>query len=440
MSIDFPKIPESVSPLPLSKSAAESSVLPAQSIQQAFSAALRSRYAGQSSTGSESPASALLDIIAAKPQREQEPPHREKQIAENRQQLKQQQAEQTYQTQIDRKLQNQSETRKHDKEAGYERQIERPHRLEHKNGAGGTDSGQMQTAANPGKTVQIPLLNDIPIPGILTKKHVPPPQTVSLPVMPQPGSPNLSGGTSGTAVNLSVSLPGSVPSVSAAAFSMPSAADHRIFSLFTLSGKWGPSVENKETESDDSEDEQEETENLQSIKKHPFADLTAIFTENTRPIRRLFSPDSPPKPPEERKNSELQPEPAPTPNRVPSPVPNTVAWESLSVSAGQNPSAAKNDTKTQETDRQQYLQRIAAACEHAVRNAPVRMKINLDHLGTLSLRFFTKAKRLEMAFDPENEAAADFLRQNLKELQAVLAEQEVAAKIVIEELSLTNAF
>ncbi|MDR3232766.1 MAG: flagellar hook-length control protein FliK [Planctomycetaceae bacterium] len=78
-------------------------------------------------------------------------------------------------------------------------------------------------------------------------------------------------------------------------------------------------------------------------------------------------------------------------------------------------------------DNNQFLRRITAACEAAVlQNAPIRIKVNLDQLGTLSIQLSRQGSQLSLHFETPSKAAARFVSENLAGLRKILADRNVA--------------
>ena len=197
------------------------------------------------------------------------------------------------------------------------------------------------------------------------------------------------------------------------------------FTVFTPSGRLEQSQEQADEEEND--EEKPDKKKINKKKQSPFAVFEAIRTETARPIQQNHARQqkepisqaerctvaSPPKELEE-KPKEMDPEQ----------VQNVKTVEELLHTVEQNISLPKKGEPNQ-PDQARYLHRIAAACEAAAHYAPIRMKINLDHLGTLALRFFYKSEKLTLRFETPSYESAQFLRNHLDGLNTILSKRNV---------------
>lgn len=88
--------------------------------------------------------------------------------------------------------------------------------------------------------------------------------------------------------------------------------------------------------------------------------------------------------------------------------------------------APENPAPEEQLDRVRFLQRVAAACQStAHQQGNLRIKVNLDRLGTLTIRSSRQGNKLAVRFETSTEAAAQLLRDHLDELKSLLDEQNV---------------
>jgi flagellar hook-length control protein FliK len=97
----------------------------------------------------------------------------------------------------------------------------------------------------------------------------------------------------------------------------------------------------------------------------------------------------------------------------------------------QNISAPQKEESNQ-SNAEQQLNRIAAACEAAAHYAPIRIKLHLEHLGTLTLRFFYNADKLALRFETPSKESARFIQDNLDGLRTILSKRN--GKIACAEI------
>ncbi|MCL2006329.1 MAG: flagellar hook-length control protein FliK [Planctomycetaceae bacterium] len=232
----------------------------------------------------------------------------------------------------------------------------------------------------------------------------------------QPPSTNI---TASSVMNAGTSLahaPGSMHVAESATAVRPQAALPQSFTVFTPSGRFGQSQEKPDDNEDENKDDKEEhTEEQPVKKKQPFAVFESIRAETTRPVH--YNNARQPKEPIANAKSELPKELEPEKVRTAQSLDdflNAPAHTVLVKKKGEN-----------RPNQMQYLNRIAAACEAAAEFAPIRMKINLDHLGTLTLRFYYKADKLALRFETPSAESAKFLRSQLDGLHTLLAKRNV---------------
>lgn len=98
-----------------------------------------------------------------------------------------------------------------------------------------------------------------------------------------------------------------------------------------------------------------------------------------------------------------------------------------SASSFQSASEDVSESSAEEQmDRVRLIQRVASACQSgAHQNGTVRVKLNLDRLGSLTVRMTKRSDRLDVRFDAETEIAVRLLRENVDELKTFLSERNV---------------
>jgi hypothetical protein len=90
-----------------------------------------------------------------------------------------------------------------------------------------------------------------------------------------------------------------------------------------------------------------------------------------------------------------------------------------------------SEPAAKQLDRFQWIQRVTAACKSAAnQNGTIRFKLNLDRLGTLTLKITSQSNRLSVRFETASDVAAQMIREDLDELKSVLAEQEIVLESV----------
>lgn len=196
----------------------------------------------------------------------------------------------------------------------------------------------------------------------------------------------------------------------------------QVFTIFSPAGRL--SQPSKKANENDNEDE-ESAEEKETMKPKPFAVFEAIHAESIQAARQ----NVPRKP--ERPQTTEQPKREKLKEAEPNPLRSVETLKELVNTPAQ---AICVSTKGEQSNQTQYLNRITAACEAASHYAPIRIKLNLDHLGTLTLRFFFKAEKLTLRFETPSKESAQFLHENLDRLRSILSKRNL--KIVdIEILS-----
>jgi hypothetical protein len=425
MSVDFP------SSYPATAAAGKPSEI--QTLQEAFAAALRSY--GTEKAGSQT--DTMLEGMRA-------PSQADDATGKDRNQQRQehqQHANRSDFTNIDRKAQNQSELRHGEMNSDYRNRVDRhttlqndhQAKLEHRElqrPAIQTETSQSGTPGNPPPNVALPN-ESIPTanPSSLSQVATPGAVAANSLALPVSAAPNVAaiGNPAGVFMPMNVST----PAVSAAA---PQTLPTQVVTVFTTSGRFGQNQDKADEKEDESESE-ESTEETPRKKKQPFAAFEAIREEATRPTRRNQSrqPQETADKAELSRITEKPREKLPEkPKEIePDRLQNVKTLDEFLNVPAQSVVATKKGESNQ-PDQTQYLHRVAAACEAAAHHAPIRIKVNLDHLGTLTLRFFYKADKLTLRFETPSKESEQFLRNNLDGLQTILKKRNV--KIVSVEV------
>ncbi|MDR0328600.1 MAG: flagellar hook-length control protein FliK [Planctomycetaceae bacterium] len=422
MSVDFP------SSYPVNTPPSVSKPVDVQTLQETFAALLR--HYGTESGGSFG--NTMLEIIRPAPSDGTDGHDRNQQRREH-----QQSHERTDFTQIDRKRLDGSEMRIQDMDSGYRNQISRQETL-HSDYQKRSERTEPLSSATP---TEIPSVATFAPPSDGTSRNDSLPQG-NLPLPPQK---NVSGtaGTNSPSDSASTVLPSHAMGIGQAQAALPINTNVSApiptsvtpqtslplsLTIFTPSGRFGQLQEQSSEE--ESDEEKPDEKKVSKKKPQPFAAFEAIRTETTRPIQQ--------------KHARLSKEPIAgtelpviekshgKPKEVdPELIRNGKTAEELPKMAEQNIFVQKKG-EPNSPDHARYLHRIAAACEAAAPYAPIRMKINLDHLGTLSLRFFHKADKLTLRFETPSQESAQFLQSHLEGLRTILSQRKV--KIVDIEI------
>jgi len=424
-----------------------------QTLQEAFAAALRNYGTERGGSFTDT----MLEVLRA--------PHTNNPAGEDRNQQRreqQQQADRNDFTNIDRKLLDRSEIRSRDMNTAYQDRIDRnetfrnDYRERIERGelqqstlpASPTPTTPASPATSTATSAATSLGNTRPNESVQNKDHSPPSQHP--PASVNTNSPSLSANTHSTPniglANVLISggnTPASMPTPTA-----PQTVPPQAFTIFTPSGRFGQT----HRKADKKENATEEPVEGKETKKHqPFAEFEAIYAETIHATRQNTSqqPKAPITPSELQQPGHQQPDhQQPDHQQIiekqkhsphakqhtkqhakpkeiePDPFQHSKTLEKFLNTPGQNISVQKKKESSQ-PNQTQYLNRIAAACEAAAHYAPVRIKINLDHLGTLTLRFFHKADKLMLRFETPSKESAKFLREQLDGLRTILSKRNI---------------
>jgi len=401
MTIDFP------SPYPANTTAVGKPV-DIQTLQEAFAVALRGY--GTEKTGSFT--NTILEVLRT--------PHMDGAINADRQQRREQQhIERNDFAKIDRKLLDKSETRSSEMNSDYRDRLERNETLRNDYRERTERSELQRSEVQPGISSPMPSMV-LPLDiaksneSVPNKEHLPLPKNVSEIVGTNSRSPSTNAPNSATNNGqVNVLMPwGNVP-VSISNPVAPPVVPPQAFTIFTPSGRFGLT----QGKSNEKEDDEEEPVEGKTTKKHqPFAVFEAIRTAQQNVSWQPKEPISNPVLQQITERSHEKPKEAEwDQSRVVKTLEEFLDTPVQSVSA----------PKKEKPNQTQYLNRIAAACEAASMFAPIRIKINLDHLGTLTLRFFYKADKLALRFETPSRESAQFLHNHLDGLRTILSKRNV---------------
>jgi len=411
-----------------SHSASVSKPTDIQTLQETFAAALR-RY-GTENNGTQ--ADSLLEILRPAPADNAAGQDRNQQRRET-----QQQTDKNDFTQIDRKFLNKSELRSGEMRADYQNRLDRQesHQYNHQERAERkkiqqSPPTQLTSAAVPLDTARpsesLPNWNSPPqrdTSQVNVSEVAAANNQYSSVTVAAPNSP-ATAGQAGVLMPVKLTM-----SVASTPLTAPQPATAQTFTVFTPSGQF-----RRQDKSNKDEEEKEESEQAEEkpVKMQPFAVLEAFRAETTRPIQKSQHQNRQPRQPMESTGQSAPQQLGNTSWQTSQHRPKEVEPERTSSvntlnellnTSPQNITAQKEEPDS--PNQTQYLNRIAAACEAAGQFAPIRIKINLDHLGTLTLRFFYKAEKLALRFETPSRETALFLRDNLEELCTLLSKKNV---------------
>jgi len=378
-----------------------------QTLQETFAAALRRYGTERGST----PTNTLLEVL--RPAQDS--------AGEDRNQIRretQQHAARNDFTQIDRNLLNKSEMRSNEMNTDYRHRLDRQETLR--------NDYQERVERNIQQPAHSPAPPSTPPVDVTRPSEALPNQPQSLPQaqqippiastnVPSPTIPNATPSAVQTSILQANIL--SVPTASQVVQAVPPpAAPPQAFTIFTPTSRFGQS----QKKSEDEEEKEEQVEEKSAKKPQPFAALEAIRAETSRPVRQNPS----------RQSNELASQPplqqvAERFREKPKEVDKARSVKTLDDLLNTSNISVKKKGEQNQQEQTRYLHRIAAACEAAARYAPIRIKINLDHLGTMTLRFYHKSDKLALRFETPTRESALFLRNNLDGLQSLLAGRNV---------------
>jgi len=426
MSVDFPA---SSSAPTAAHTASPGKPVDLQTLQEAFAAALRNYGADSGGTSTDT----MLEVLR--------PAANSDNAAgddRNQQRREQQQSDRNDFTDIDRKLLDKSEVRNNEMNSDYRNRVDRHEGLRNDYQERIERNDPQQPAV---QTESSNLMPATPTLDVARPNEPLPHRSQPLPQNNVPGtigtnSPSLAANVSGNAAaagQVNVLMPGGNLPVSMPNPAAPQTVSPQMFTLFTPSGRFGQhgKANKKENEEDETEESVEGTE---TTKHQPFAVFEAIQAEAIRQVKQNVSrqPKESSAPSESRQITE---KPREKPKEAePDQARNVKTLDEFLNTSAQSISVPKKGEPNQPNQTQQYLNRIAAAAEAAAHYAPIRIKINLDHWGTLTLRFFYKADKLTLRFETPSKESAQFLHENLDGLRTLLSKRNV--KIASAEILL----
>ena len=416
MTVNFPSS-QSANVAPANKPA------DAQTLQNAFAALLRSY--GTEKTGTY--ADTMLEILQPTSRAENATDADRNQQRRNQQQH----VDRNDFAPIDQKRQNQSEERHNEINALYQDQLDRKETL--RSDYQERDERNVHRLAIPAETSQlkvtVPLLDGKQPNEPATILTHSPPQQQNVSEIVRINNPSLPANTAipnseATQVQTSMLMPGGSVPMSMPMSAAPQTAGMQTFTLFTPSGRLGQ-IQDKMDEKENEDEEPVESNRVK--KKQPFAVFEAIHAEALRSTRKNHArqPKEPISQTELHRITEKPTREKPT-EAEPDQSRSTKTLDELFTKQEQSVSASKQGESNQ-ANQAQYLNRIAAACEAAAQYAPIRMKINLDHLGTLTLRFYYKYKtdKLTLHFETPSQESERFIRNHLDGLRTILSRRKV---------------
>ena len=395
-----------------------------QTLQDAFASVLRSY-------GTETTTNAMLEVI--RPTSHSDDTNGDTRNQQRREQH--QQIDRNDSTNIERKLLEKSEVRSSEMNADYRERTDRNETLRNDYQERVERNELRQQAVQPNISNSVISPSDAQIPSELVPGRELSSPRHNIPATADTNSPVLATNVPNGTPNIgqtNVLLPGSTIPVSLPRTSAPPVVPPQAFTVFTPSGRLGQSQ--KKTDEDEQEDE-ESVEETETKKYQPFAVFEAIQAEATRQTRHNFARQ--PKEPGSSQTTEKFDAKTREVEQDQSRSIKTI--EELLNTSLPNVVVSKKGESNQ-PNQTQYLNRIAAACEVAAHYAPIRMKLNLDHLGTLTLRFFHTSDKLALRFETPSKESARFLQNNLEDLRTILSKRNVKiASIEIHETSETQS-
>ena len=405
MTVDFP------SSYPASATTLGGKPVDVQTLQEAFAVALRNYGTEKNGTTT----GTMLEVLRPSSHADNADGNdRNQQRREQRQQI-----DRSDITNIDRKMLDKSEMRSTEMNADYRDRIDRNETLrsEHQ---GRVEHRELPQPTAPASTSSFAPPTAVPVDIARPTEPVPnreplPPQNIPTVNNPSPltSVPNSTASTGLANVLMpGGNVPLSIPTPAAPQVIPPQIVPPQAFTVFTPQGRFGQTQGKTDDQEDDNqEDEDEEPVDETVTKKaQPFAEFEAIRSRQN--VARKPKEPVAEKPRERPKESE--------PNQVRS----VKTMEEFLNSSPQSITVAKKGEQNQ-PNQTQYINRIAAACEAVSHYAPIRIKLNLDHLGTLTLRFYYQANKLTLRFETPSKDSSRFIHDHLGGLQSILSKRNV---------------
>ena len=408
-------------PPPPASPASASKPVDVSTLQIAFAEALRN---GTVSTGG-TQTNTMLELLSPADH------------AQDKQQQRREQPQQTRQTDfVDRKLLDKSEVRQSEIQADYQTRMDR-HETIRTNYHEKVERRELQQPVLPASSPRAIAPNNLPLDSP-QPTELPPhrndvivSETAHVSHLPQatagvaaPNSPAIHT-AAGLALPMQTNVPLTLPSATS------QATPPQTFTIFTASGRFGHAQEKSDDQEEEKEEKDESTDEKPVKNKTPLALFEAIHMEITRPIKRG---------PLRQEPQTTDGQPAETPREKPkesdSPQSEQVVRSLEELLNTPQQVLVPKKAESPQKDYTHYLKRVADACEAASHFAPIRIKINLDHLGTLTLRFFYQSDRLTLRFETPTRETAHFLREHLDGFKAILSERNVklaSAEVWLDE-------
>ena len=404
MSVEF-------SPVYPTTTASASKPTDVQTLQEVFAMALRNHGTANGGTA----VNTMLEIISA--------PRSEDIAGNDRNQQRREHQQQTDRNDFannDRKLLDKSENRSSEMNSAYRDRIDRTEmsRRDYHKRIERTELPQstvQPSTVSSTPSVVLPLDVAKPNVSVIHSSHSPPQQNVPTTVGTNSPSPSVSALNSVANIGqMNVVASGGNTSASVPSPAAPPMAP-RTFTLFTPSGRFGQT----QRKTDEKEDDEEPIEGKEAPKHQPFAAFESIR------LSRQDTSQQPRELPAKQEIRQVTAKPREKPKEVePDQAQSIKTVEEFLNTLTQNVVASKKG-EPNPSNQTQYLNRVAAAFEAISHSAPIRIKLNLDHLGTLTLRLFHRANKLTLQFETPSHESAQFLHDHLDGLQTILSKRNM---------------
>ena len=410
MAVDFP------SSYPAAPVVSAGKPVGVQTLQEAFAAALRHYGTEKSGTST----GTMLEVLRPVPHTDGAP-------AEDRRQQRHEQQRHIDRNDVanlDQKLLEKSEIRSNNILSEYQDRIDRNGMLQNEY-KGRVEQNELQQSAVQAsvQSTATPTCTPVDVVSALdpvpNRDYQPPQQNVpaAIDTNPQPLSANTPNSLASTG-QVTVLLPGgNVPALSPTPV-VPQVVQPQTFTVFTSQGRFGQAQGKTDDKNDLEEEDEEFVEGTETKKTQPFAEFETIRSRpyiSRHPKAQVAQPGL--------RQAVEKPRERPT-EVEPEQVRNDKALEEFLNASPQDVAMPKKG-KANQPNPSQYLNRIAAACEAASHYAPIRIKLNLDHLGTLTLRFYHKADKLTLRFETPSKESAQFVNDHLNGLRTILSKRNV---------------
>ena len=387
-----------------------------RTLQEAFAAVLRNHGTEKGGTTADT----MLEVLQTAKRTENTAGNDRNQ--QRREHL--QQSDRNDYTNVDRKLLDKSEMRSSEMNSVYRDRTDRNETLrsDYRERSDHGEQPQSTIQVSTASSITPAAPPDVIRPGesVPHREYSPPQSNIPTTAGTNSSSSSTNAPTSTANIGLTnVSIPGgNVPVAIPRPATLP--VNLQAFTVFTPSGRLGQT----QRKTNEREDEDEPVEEKDTQKHLPFATFEAIRLApqdvSRQPRELTVKPElrQVTEKPHEKPERETPREVEPNQSR------NIKTLDEFLNTPAQNIAGVKKGEPNQ-PNQTQYLNRIAAACEAVSHHAPIRIKVNLDHLGTLTLRFFHKANKLTLRFEAPSEESAQFLCDHLDGLWAILSKRNV---------------